>query len=227
MLACGLDSTDCKGTIWGPFVSAVFGWGCFRLFLVSAVFRCFWKAVFNSAFQKQIKTAEKRTPIYSFIVAFTFYCTTFRKMQDIDADNEKRRHRALPFDGIVILDLLAAILPMILEDWNDDDPIPYHDSILSGQRRYDEIMNSENDHRFLDECRMSKHVFLLFVDFMRERGLLSDSVHICAGQKLMIFLTLLKGGKNREIHSMWQHSGSTISKILGEVSNNNIIFCYS
>jgi hypothetical protein len=140
-------------------------------------------------------------------------------MQNIDADNEERRRRAQPLEGIVILDLLVAILPMLLEDW--------HDSILSGQIRYDEIMNSENHHRFLDECRMSKEVFLLFLDFMRDRGLLSDSVHICAGQKLMIYLTLLKGGKNREIHSMWQHSGSTISNILGEVSKHDNIFCYS
>jgi hypothetical protein len=55
-------------------------------------------------------------------------------MQNIDADNEERRRKAQPFDGIVILDLLAAILPMILEDWKNADPIPYHDSILSGQR---------------------------------------------------------------------------------------------
>jgi hypothetical protein len=118
---------------------------------------------------------------------------------------------------IPIIDLIVAIVPLILENENSEEPSPYHDSILTGQLRYDEIMNSENRHRFMDECRMSKHVFILFVDFMRERGLLSDSKHICAGQKIMIFLTLLKGGKNREIHSMWQHSGSTISAILEEV----------
>lgn len=144
-------------------------------------------------------------------------------MQNIDVVNEERRRRVQGEEPIVILDLLAAIIPMILDDFEDIDPIPYHDSLLSGQMRYDELMNSENSHRFLDECRMQKDVFLFFVDFMRDRGLLTDSAHICAGQKLMIFLTLLKGGKNREIHSMWQHSGSTISNILGEVSKQFFI----
>lgn len=120
---------------------------------------------------------------------------------------------------IPVMDLIVAIVPLILQFENADEALPYHDSILTGQLRYNEILNSENPHRFLDECRMSKSVFILFVDFMRERGLLSDSMHICAGQKIMIFLTLLKGGKNREIHSMWQHSGSTISAILEEVLN--------
>jgi hypothetical protein len=117
---------------------------------------------------------------------------------------------------VIILDLLVAILPMLLAD-DAEEPEPYHDSILKGQMRFDELMNSSNPHRFLDECRMSKRVFLLFVEFMKDRGQLRDSTHICAGQKMMIYLTLLKGNSNREIHSMWQHSGSTISAILGEV----------
>jgi hypothetical protein len=114
----------------------------------------------------------------------------------------------------LLVDLLAAIFPLLFGDLQD--PEPYHDSNLTGQMRYDELMNSTNEHRFLDETRMTKDVFILFVDFMRGRGL-SDSTSICAGQKIMIYLTLLKGGKNREIHSMWQHSGSTISSILEEV----------
>jgi hypothetical protein len=64
---------------------------------------------------------------------------------------------------------------------------------------------------------MSKECFILLLDFMRTRGSLMDSNHICAGQKLMIFITMLKGKTNREIHYMWQHSGSTISHIVDEV----------
>jgi hypothetical protein len=121
---------------------------------------------------------------------------------------------------IIILDLLAAISPMILEN-DSEEPQAYHDSILTGQMRYDELMKSTNPHRFLDECRMSRSVFVLFLEFMKDRGELTDSNHICAGQKLTIYLTLLKEGKNREIHSMWQHSGFTISIIL-----NDVMLCF-
>jgi hypothetical protein len=117
---------------------------------------------------------------------------------------------------IILVGLLVAILQILIEN-EREEPIPYHDSILTGQMRYDELMNSNNPHRFLDECRMSKYVFILFVEFMKDKGNLTDSKHICAGQKLMIYLTLLKGFSNREIHIMWQHSGSTISAILSEV----------
>jgi hypothetical protein len=112
--------------------------------------------------------------------------------------------------------ILLAVIPLLLSSLLDD-PQPYHDSALTGQMRYDELMNSDNPNLFLDVTRMSKECFILLLDFMRTRGSLMDSNHICAGQKLMIFITMLKGKKNREIHYMWQHSGSTISYILDEV----------
>lgn len=129
------------------------------------------------------------------------------------ADNRRRVAVVEPLN--LLVDLLAASIPLIFEDTND--PLPYHDSALTGQMRYDEIMSTENSHRFLDETRLTKDVFILLVAFMKDRGALTNSAHICAGQKLMIFLTLLKGNSNREISSLWQHSGSTISHILDEV----------
>ena len=129
------------------------------------------------------------------------------------ADNH-RRVAAVVEPLYLLVDVLAAIIPLVFED---NDPQPYHDSELTGQMRYDEMMSTDNSHLFLDFTRVSKDVFILLLAFLKDRGGLNDSGHICAGQKLMIYLTLLKGNSNREIHNMWQHSGSTISHILVEI----------
>jgi hypothetical protein len=126
-----------------------------------------------------------------------------------------RRGNAVVQPFIFVINILVAIFPILLGLLRD--PEPYHDSALTGQMRYDELMNSPNEHRFSDETRMSKDCFIKLINFMKTRGMLLDSTHICAGQKLMIYITLLKGGKKRGIHSMWQHSGSTISNIIDEV----------
>jgi hypothetical protein len=70
-------------------------------------------------------------------------------------------------------------------------PIPQHNSVLTGALYYDLLMGV---------C-----------------GLL-DSLYICAGQKLMILLFVMRGHTNRETAERWQHSGSTISEVVHEVS---------
>ena len=64
---------------------------------------------------------------------------------------------------------------------------------------------------------MDKRTFILLVDLLVTSGKLKDSLCICAGQKLMIFIHSLLGNSNRETAERWQHSGSTISDIIHEV----------
>ena len=73
-----------------------------------------------------------------------------------------------------------ALLPMLLDD---DDPIPYHNSILTGSLRYAEIMNTRNQHRFHDECRMDKPTFRRLLRKLKSEAGLKDSLHISAGEK--------------------------------------------
>ncbi len=77
--------------------------------------------------------------------------------------------------------ILLAVIPLLLSSLLDY-PQPYHGSALTGQLCYDELMNSDNPNLFLDVTRMSKECFILLLDFMRTRGSLMDSNHICAGQ---------------------------------------------
>jgi hypothetical protein len=51
-----------------------------------------------------------------------------------------------------ILNVFLALLTVLVGD--DEDPIPYHDSILTG------ALCQENLNRFHDVCRMDKRTFL-------------------------------------------------------------------
>lgn len=112
--------------------------------------------------------------------------------------------------------LLFIILPLLLRNQR----IPYHDSLLRGHDRYLELMRTRNNRRFHDKNRMDKPTFDKLLRLLRLRGGLKDSKHICAGEKLMIYISVLKkGNSNRDTAEDWQHSGSRISIIINEVAN--------
>jgi hypothetical protein len=58
---------------------------------------------------------------------------------------------------------------------------------------------------------------------MIEGGLRNGSKKICAGEKLLIFIQVLKGLSLRSIGDRFQHSEATLSAIIREVSNSLII----
>lgn len=113
--------------------------------------------------------------------------------------------------------VVSALLPDILEIL-EDEPIPQHTSSRTGQDYYNELMESENWNRFRDICRMDKTLFKKLLKLLVEECGLQDGKVICAGEKLMIFIQCLKGHPNRTIGETWQHSGSTISTIIHEVT---------
>jgi hypothetical protein len=87
-----------------------------------------------------------------------------------------RRGNAVVQPFSFVINILVAIFPVLFGLLKDLEP--YHDSALNGQMRYDELMTSANEHRFLDETRMSKDTFIKLIDFMKTRGMLLDSKHI-------------------------------------------------
>ena len=112
------------------------------------------------------------------------------------------------------MDLLFAITLMLL----DEEAEPYHTSQLDADARYEEIINHENDNFHIDNIRMDKVTFLNLLEFLKIYGLLEDSKHVKAGQKLMVYLTVLKGNTNRATHNIWHRSGSTVSHVITEVA---------
>lgn len=125
---------------------------------------------------------------------------------------------------IDIFTLVATVLAYLRT--RKREPIPQHNSALNGQMYYDEVMNTDNPSRFLTVTRMDKPTFVSFVTFLREHGDLENSMFICSGQKLMIFLHTLTNFSNRQTAERFQHSGSTISTIIHQVAES-ILKCRS
>ena len=48
--------------------------------------------------------------------------------------------------------------------------IPYHDSIRSGQKHYEELIGTDNDNKFRDENRMDKETFIRLLHFLQDKG---------------------------------------------------------
>ena len=113
--------------------------------------------------------------------------------------------------------LYFAILPVLL----DEEAIPYHTSVLTGSLRYEELLNHRNPIYFRDEVRMDKNTFLLLLDKLKSDAGLTDSVHVSAGVKLLMYIRVLKGNTNRETSNHWQHSFSTTHDCLYEVAKHS------
>lgn len=86
-----------------------------------------------------------------------------------------------------VMMLVAANTTVVKEKYKQ------HNSILTGKLYYEEIMNTSNQNRFLHVTLMDKETFVKLMALLKEKGGLKNSRKICAGEKLMIFLSLLKG----------------------------------
>ena len=98
-------------------------------------------------------------------------------------------------------------------------PIPQYNSDLTGDLYYREIMGTVSVNRFLQVVRMDKETFNLLKDVLTGPGELRNSMYICAGQKIMILIHVLRGHTSRETAERFQHSSATISEIIHEVSD--------
>ena len=76
---------------------------------------------------------------------------------------------------IIVMNLLRLILPILPILLDDDEPIPHHDSDLTGQQYVKEIMSTENPSRFIDIARMDKPTFDRLVSFLRGLEGLEDT----------------------------------------------------
>ena len=94
--------------------------------------------------------------------------------------------------GVSALILIASVMVVAMHFSKIDENIAHHDSALSGREYYMEVMNSSSWRRFLNVTRMRKRCFLDLLKLLKDSGGLKDSKYVCAGEKLMIFLTLLK-----------------------------------
>jgi len=69
---------------------------------------------------------------------------------DIDSD--------IPVNGTLTPEvlMLLSLLPILLDE---EDPITQHDSALSGQAYYDELMSTESSHRLISSKNGKSHFY--------------------------------------------------------------------
>ena len=99
-------------------------------------------------------------------------------------------------DSEFLASALILLVSVVIVGYNMRPPrevIIHHDSALTGEQYFQEVMNSRSWRRFLEVTRMSKRSFGILLNLLKTHGGLRNSKKISAGQKLMIFLFLLKG----------------------------------
>ena len=100
-----------------------------------------------------------------------------------------------PAEEKFFLLLVTAITVIIvyLIAYAKKDPVPETDSIRTGAILYDELIKTENIHRFRNAARMPKDTFFRILNLLETHGGLRGSIHLCSGEKLMIYITALQG----------------------------------
>ena len=82
------------------------------------------------------------------------------------------------------INVIYAILPDLLVK----EKVTQHNSILTGALYYAELINSENENRFLNAARMNKETFIELLKLLTIEGKLKNSRTICSVVKSLCFL---------------------------------------
>ena len=102
-------------------------------------------------------------------------------------------------DGMIDVAVLVALV-MGAANANRLQPVIQHNSELTGDKYFREIVATENVHRFREVARMDKETFVKFIALLGDIGGLHNSMYICTGQMAMIFCQVLRG------HTSGQHA---------------------
>ena len=121
--------------------------------------------------------------------------------------------------GICGVDAITLVALILLDETEQrGQPVPQHNSVLTGQIYLQELLLTESTARFKNVTRMDRPTFQSLLLLLETHGGFGDSKYISAGEKLLAFILVLTGNSNREINERWQHSGSTISLLVHEVA---------
>lgn len=98
------------------------------------------------------------------------------------------------------------------------EKIPLRTSALSGEQRTQEILESENPRRILENMRMNRDVFFTLVDLIKTRALLPPRQRLSTEHQVHIFLHMVTHRiSNRDAQETFQHSGETIHRVFHNV----------
>jgi hypothetical protein len=95
-----------------------------------------------------------------------------------------------------------------------------HDSEMSGAMYCEYMLNHENEKYFHEMFRMDRPCFIALVNKLTQECGLEESHHVTASEKLMIFIFIISGSSYSKTCDRFQHSGSTVTKIVHEVARS-------
>ena len=102
--------------------------------------------------------------------------------------------------------VIVAIVAAALESLKRQENMQQYNSILTGNMKYWEMVNHWNSAYLFNHCGMTKKVFqLLLRKFISQIGGFSDGTMIDAGEKIMAFMTIIRGNTYRDTAAIWQH----------------------
>ena len=109
------------------------------------------------------------------------------------------------------------VLVQLMGEYINNQPLPQHNSVLTGNAYFEELMVTDNAARFMNVLRMERDTFELLVAELVTNGNLVPSMHIKVGEKVAMFMQVLVGHTIRNIAERFQHSYETVSKAIEEV----------
>jgi DNA-directed RNA polymerase specialized sigma24 family protein len=134
-----------------------------------------------------------------------------------NGENYSSYCRKMDAEGNLDMFLLAAVILVAVLRARRRQARPQHNSVLTDWLYYAEIVATEYVNRLRQVARMDKETFILLKENFQDGG--HRDSELCTGEKIMILLHVLRGYTNRETAERWQHSGSTISEAVHEVSH--------
>jgi hypothetical protein len=96
---------------------------------------------------------------------------------------------------------------------------PLHDLPTGGLNWYTMLRHESRDDFFKDQIGMTKESFDRLLDILITHGGLTDGYKVCSGQKLMMFLDILKGQGYKRIELMWMCTRDTVRRVCHEVAS--------
>jgi hypothetical protein len=95
----------------------------------------------------------------------------------------------------------------------NENRVPYHTSILTGEKWLIELIQTDNRHRFHEQLGLYKETFFLLVKELEDTGQLKHSKYLSTEEQVAIFLyTVVTNLPNRKVAERFQRSGETISR---------------
>jgi len=114
---------------------------------------------------------------------------------------------------IIISAAILASTAILLYIESCQQRLPYHTSILTGEKWIIELISTQNYHHFYKQLGMSRESFLVLVRDLEAHYLVDQMRYMTTEEQVAIFLyTVVTNLSNHKVAERFQRSGETVSR---------------